>query len=283
MRSNTSCGDIPFQLMQLRSSRNSRGSLATANSATATAWKEYDKDLRRASGPAFPFYTRESNMIMRKNNASPDIENVQDEIDDDGSTAKPVSPASVNPFDVEKLVASPIYLAANGIKSAHLPIPVRNAPGTQVWFRVHPDPTFARVFNMLTWVKDGETYLAAPAVAAEYPSEFKQMMLYVCMTSLGALFIWSVAMPTENSSGHWLSSKHEAAEVARGRSIRIRSNKETESWQFSFMEDPIPEVEPDWPNESYASLLDRAFVKTNQYIGSHDHEVMRSLRGLPLC
>jgi hypothetical protein len=152
-----------------------------------------------------------------------------------------------------------------------------------VWFRVHPDPTFARVFNILIWVKDGEIYLAAPAVAAEYPSEFKQMMLYVCMTSLGALFLWSVAMPTENSSGHWLSSKHEAAEAARKRSIRIRSNKETESWKHSFMEDPIPEVEPDWPNESYASLIDRAFMKTNQYIGSHDHEVMRSLRGLPLC
>jgi hypothetical protein len=218
-----------------------------------------------------------------KSNVSDDINIAPIDKQNDDSMVAPVPPASVDPFDLESLTATPSYLAANGIKSAALPIPVRAAPGAQVWFRVHPDPTYARVFNTLVWTKDGETYLAAPLVAAEYPKEFRQTMLYVCMTSLGALFIWSVAMPTETSSGNWLSSKHEAAEAARKRSIRIRSNKETESWEYSFVEDPVPEVDPIWPNESYASIINRAFMKVNQFIGSPDHEVMRFLRGLPLC
>jgi hypothetical protein len=222
-------------------------------------------------------------MTKKSHSSTPGPDTGHHDTEDAGPAPKTVSPASIDPFDLESLTATPIYLAANGIKSAALPIPVRSAPGAQVWFRVHPDPAYARVFNTLIWTKDGETYLAAPHVAAEYPREFRQTMLYVCMTSLGTLFIWSVAMPTENSSGNWLSSKHEAAEAARKRSIRIRSNKETESWEYSFAEDPIPEIDPEWPNESYVSLINRAFMKVNQFIDSPDHEVMRFLRGLPLC
>jgi hypothetical protein len=188
-----------------------------------------------------------------------------------------------DPYDLESLVAEPAYVSGAGVKAGASAIPVRDKPGDQCWFRVHPDPTFARVFHTITWVKDKEIYLAAPAIAKEYPAEFKEQKLYVCMTMTGALFIWMVAMPTENSSGNWLSSKHEAAEFARKRSIRIRSDKETESWVYTYSENPIPEVDPVFPNESYISLINRAFMKSGHFIDTPDHEVMRWLRGLPLC
>ena len=105
---------------------------------------------------------------MTKNSKSKTLDHElgHNENKDSSSAQKPVSPASIDPFDLESLTATPSYLAANGIKSAALPVPVRSASGAQVWFRVHPDPTYARVFNTMVWTKDGETYLAAPPVAA---------------------------------------------------------------------------------------------------------------------
>jgi hypothetical protein len=223
---------------------------------------------------------------MARKKQTPDLKIVTDNIDDIGAATQPAKPVPVvppDPFDLESLTVTPAYISASGVKSVAVPIPVRDKPGDQCWFCVHPDPQYARVFNTVTWVKDKEIYLAAPSVAAEYPKDFKPAMMYVCMSMTGTLFIWMVHMPTEHSSGNWLSSKHEAAEFARKRSIRIRSDKETESWKYTFSEDPIPEADPQWPNESYASLINRAFMKVNHFIDTPDHEVMRFLRGLPLC
>jgi hypothetical protein len=223
-------------------------------------------------------------MAKKAETTPPDLKIVDDTTDDTAAPASKPAPTMLpDPYDLESLAVTPAYVNTAGMKSALLPIPVREKPGDQVWFRVHPDPDYARVFNTLVWAKDKEVYLAAPAVAAEYPREFRQSKIYICMSMTGALFAWMVAMPTENSTGNWLSSKHEAAEFARKRSIRIRSNKETESWEYTYSENPIPEVDPVWPNETYIGLINRAFMKVNHFIDTPDHEVMRFLRGLPLC
>ena len=219
---------------------------------------------------------------MAKKSETPDLTIVGDE-ETAGIPAPPPKPVLPDPYDLKSLAVTPAYVSAAGTKSALTAIPVREKPGDQVWFRVHPDPDYARVFNTIVWAKDKEIYLAAPAVVAEYPKEFKQAKIYICMSMTGSLFAWMVAMPTENSTGNWLSSKHEAAEFARKRSIRIRSNKDTGQWEYTYSEDPIPEKDPVWPNETYIGLINRAFMKANHFIDTPDHEVMRYLRGLPLC
>ena len=75
-------------------------------------------------------------MAKKAKTHPPDLVIVGDNPDDTaGPAPKPSHPTLPDPYDLESLAVTPAYVNSAGMKSALLPIPVREKPGDQVWFQ----------------------------------------------------------------------------------------------------------------------------------------------------
>jgi hypothetical protein len=194
----------------------------------------------------------------------------------DNSTA-----AGSDPFNLASLRIGMAFKEAANVKKVLNVVPVRR-PKKQEWFRAHPDETYRGDFAVIKLEADGEFFLVAPAVAREFPKECSFVTIYTVINSSGVVFLWPATIPAPDGyQNPWLTSAHEVAAAAMKRSVRMQSNRALGAYEYYFSDNPTPENDPVFPEESFLELLRIAFHKPGHFVDSVNHPVIRQLRGLP--
>jgi len=188
---------------------------------------------------------------------------------------------AVDPFDdLEALTISQDFEEMAGVKKALVTVPVRK-PGAAEFFRVHLEIEYHQGFACLELgdVKRDNFFLVAKNFTHEVePKLLTRRTLYLCKSKQGVLFLWPVKVPTEDGGRYneWFISAHAAAAQAMTKWTRVWSNMPLGAYEHKFFQNI--EDEPEWPDLSYKAILKIAF-KGNPPIDSHDHPVMKLLRG----
>jgi hypothetical protein len=128
----------------------------------------------------------------------------------------------IDPFaDVEAFRLSP-ETSIVAVRQVIARVPVRK-PGSQEFFRVHPDEPY-RLDTGIIELRDGrETYLVAPGLYEELADEMRFVRLYTWTSRGGAVFLWAVPLPGPDVRRNgWHDSAHAAAELATKQWTRIK-------------------------------------------------------------
>ena len=183
--------------------------------------------------------------------------------------------ATKNKFDVSQLRLSQNFADAIGVKKALLTVPVRK-PGRQDFVRVHPDPTY-RIETAVIELKDeNETYLVAPHLWSELPTEVTPKILFSAINRQGVLFLWPVRLPgSDGRSNPWNETALSAAQMAMNKWIRVASNRSLGAYEIYEASGDL--ADPEWPDISFQKIIEVAF-RAN-FIESFDHPVIKRLLG----
>jgi hypothetical protein len=157
-------------------------------------------------------------------------------------------------------------------------IPVRR-PSKESWFRSHPEPSFRFPARLIELKEQNEVYLVDRELWSELGSEstFVTKVLVPVMTRQQALLIWPIRLPgADGRIDDWNASALEAADIARGKWIRLSPNKSLGAYEV--IAGPDPQAPLAWPEHSFEALLKIAFK--GKIIDTLDHPVIRQLRGL---
>jgi hypothetical protein len=196
-------------------------------------------------------------------------ENIKDNVD------KIEEITEANKFDLSKLRLSQNYGDAVGVKKALLNVPVHK-PGRQDFIRVHSDPAFRLETEVIEVKDENETYLVAPDLWSDLPTELSPKILFTAINRQGVLFIWPVRLPgTDGKSNPWNDSVRDAANMAMKQWIRLASNRSLGAYEIYAATGGL--ADPVWPEISFQKIIEIAFK--NHYIDSVDHPVIKRLLG----
>jgi hypothetical protein len=170
--------------------------------------------------------------------------------------------------------------AALGVRKVYTRVPVHK-PNTQTWFRVHPDPAFTVVLNILTLKHgagglDKEHYLVTPRVAPLLIGEFRPMQIFYVIDRQGSISLWPIALPNpDGRSNSWAESA--LAAVSTAQECWTRLIPADGGYELLVTKDErVPE--PNWPADlDLHALLKLAFK--DKLIDDPDHEVIKLLQG----
>jgi hypothetical protein len=180
-----------------------------------------------------------------------------------------------NPFDPARLRIGQRFGEGQDVRQVLVSVPVRK-PQRQEFIRVHPDPAMSLPVALLELKADRQTYIVDPALAPALPGEAVSKMLYLSITSNGALFLWPVKLPDEQDRlDEWNNVAHQAAALAKEQWVRVAANMPAGC--YDVMTASASFREPNWPDVSFAQLLEIAFKK--RIIEDLDHDVLKRLRG----
>ena len=208
-------------------------------------------------------------------------QNTSDQNTSDQNTSNQNTPGqkAPDPFDVEALRLPPSFVETAGVKKILSTVPVRK-PHRQEWIWVHPSEAYRGNFATIHLEEDGEFYILTPTVAREITEETISVTIYTVMNRNGVLFLWPVKIPNTDGRGQqWHSSAHEAAEVAMGRWVRVRANRDLGAYEHAFTDNPTSDTPPTWPELSFHELLKLGFYKTGRFVENFEHPVVKKLRG----
>lgn len=192
----------------------------------------------------------------------------------DGNGPITVHP-SANQFDPANLRLSQNFAESAGVKKLVTTIPVRK-PNKQDFIRVHPDAAFRLETAVLEFKEERETYLVAPDLWPELPSELTPKVLFTAMNRQKVLFVWSIRLPGEDGRhDEWNASALEAAEMAQKDWIRVSANMSLGAYEVYQATGDL--AEPEWPNMEFPKILEIAFK--GRFIADLDHPALRRLRG----
>jgi hypothetical protein len=187
--------------------------------------------------------------------------------------------APPDPFSVEALRLGQNFVEKSGVRKLLTTVPVRK-PSKQEWIRVHPDESYRDIFAVIKLEEDGDFYIIAPAIARELMNETLAVTIYTVINKQGVVFLWPVRVPNPDARVNaWHTSAIEAAEMAMKRSIRVKANTALKAYEIALQDDPIPEIDPVWPDLSFAELLSIGFRKVGRLVDSLDHPVVKKLQG----
>ena len=189
----------------------------------------------------------------------------------------PTNNHAPDPYDPKNLRLTQDFATSVGVKRAILTIPVRK-PAASWFVRVHADKSMRLQTALLELKEDRETYLVAPALWPELSAEssLRPMELFTAINRQGVLFVWPVALPgADGKTNPWHGAALEAATIAQERWVRIQANMSLGAYDVFEATGELPE--PKWPEMSLADILRVAFK--DKRIDSHDHPVLRRLRG----
>lgn len=194
---------------------------------------------------------------------------------------EPVSDASKapDPFDPDQLRLSQDFGASLGIEKVLTSVPVRK-PSKEAWIQVHPDDNFHLRTFVIDLKDEGEIYLVDQLLWPNLQGEatFSRRHLFTTVTRQGKAFIWPIRLPGPNGKiNSWNADALQAAEMARGKWIRISANMETKAYDVVVAPNQLQLQLPQWPKESFRELFQIAFK--DKFIDSMDHIVLRKLRG----
>lgn len=180
-----------------------------------------------------------------------------------------------NPYDPASLRLSQNFTESTGVKKLLTTVPVKK-PNKQDFIRVHPDPAFRLETAVLEFKEERETYLVAPALWSELPSELTPKVLFVAMNRQKVLFLWPIRLPGEDSRhDEWNASALEAATIAQQHWVRVSSNMSLGAYDISQASGDL--LEPEWPDYTLSQILEIAFK--GRFIQDLNHPALRRLRG----
>jgi hypothetical protein len=193
----------------------------------------------------------------------------------DNPDLKVIEPASLDPFDPEALRLSQDFAALADVKPILATVPVRK-PNKQDYVRVHPSEAYQLTTALLELKDERENYLVAPDLRHELFGELVPVTIFTAITRQGVVFLWSCRLPDETGrSNPWHDSALEAAERAKNKWTRIAADMSLGAYRIWEASGELPE--PEWPEQSLRDLLAIAFK--GRYIDTHDHAVLKRLRG----
>ena len=193
----------------------------------------------------------------------------------DKSELPPVDSEAPDPFDPEALRLSQDFAQLADVKPILATVPVRK-PGRQDYVRINVDPDYQLTTAILQLKEEREDYIVAPDVRQELFGELVPVTLFTAINRQGVVFLWPCRIPDETGrSNSWYESALEAAELARESWVRISADMSLGAYRIYVANGQLPE--PEWPTESFRDLLKIAFK--SRYIDSHDHPVLKRLRG----
>ena len=197
-------------------------------------------------------------------------------------TTTSTSTEAIDVFDFEAIRIPPNFEREAGVRKQLTMVRVRK-PRRQEWVRVHPDPAYhAKVATIVLKEDENskeEIYLVAPRVAEDMADEITLTTLYLAMNRQGDVFIWPCRDPNpELRRGDTAAtSRLEAIEAAMTRYVRVQWR--SPAYEMSFRDDTVVDVDPTWPDKSFAELVEIAFFKSGLYIADPNHPVIKILQG----
>jgi hypothetical protein len=201
--------------------------------------------------------------------------------DDPEDRLDKASSSAPDPFNLQSLKINMSFKEDSNVRKMLNVVPVRR-PKKQEWIRVHPDETYRGDFAVIKLEADGEFFIVAPAIAREFAKECSFVTIYTVINTSGVVFLWPATIPAPDGyQNPWLTSAHEVAAAAMKRSVRMQSNRALGAYEYYFSDNPTPENDPIWPEESFLALLRIAFHKPGHFVDNVNHPVIRQLRGLP--
>ena len=164
-----------------------------------------------------------------------------------------------------------------GTRKIRSVIPV-NKPGKMEWVHLLDHPDFlipgAAVLDLQN---GGRLYLVVPEVAAQLADDVKLFKLAPALTRQDKLFLWPcpIIQPGETPNS-WHTSHNDAFHAAKSGWIRMKSNLSCGFYDIIEPEKIMPE--PDWPDMSFADMLQIAF-NDDHIVDRDDHPALRRLLG----
>ncbi|MDB5340537.1 MAG: hypothetical protein JWN70_6156 [Planctomycetaceae bacterium] len=187
-----------------------------------------------------------------------------------------VKPKS-DPFDPERLRLSQDYAVSLGVQKKTLTIPTRKPDGTW-WVQTPVDEEYQMPVCVLELKEEREIYLVDSDLRAELATESTvgPRLMVPTLNRQGVLFFWPIRLPgADGKLDEWSRSAAEAADLARGRWIRVASNMSLGAYEVFTTSAALPD--PIWPDKPIHELLRIAFK--DRVIDTFDHPVLRRLRG----
>jgi hypothetical protein len=181
-----------------------------------------------------------------------------------------------DPFALENLRIGQNFADTVGVKKLITTVPVRK-PNKQDFIRVRPEPEYRDIFALIEVQEDREVYLVSKDLAPDLVDEVKPYQLFTATNRQGVPFLWPTKLPgLDGRINEWNRSSIEAAEKAMSRWVRVMANMSLGAYDIYEAQGAIPD--PQWPNLSFNDLLRIAF--RDKFVASHDHPVLKRLRGL---
>ena len=179
----------------------------------------------------------------------------------------------LDPFDLASLRLDQTY--SDGVAVKKLITQIRVGKPRQHFVRVNPDPDYRISPVAIIELKDDrESYLVAPALAAELAGEFTSVAIFTGISRVG-LFLWPVPLPgPDGKLNPWHRSAMIAVEKAEHRWVRVAANLEAGGYDISEAAASI--ADPEWPALPFAEMVRIAFQVARR---SPDHPLILKLRG----
>lgn len=187
------------------------------------------------------------------------------------------------PFDFSNLRLPPTFELGAVAKKLITTIPVKKPSSTE-FFRIRPEDewTFQTFLLDLNEGEEGK-YLVIPELVTEVSStgRLRPVTIYTGITHPGqVLFLSDIPLPNpDGRDNRYNISRRVAYDLAKTKWVRIQSNTALGAYQTSVACGILPD--PVWPEEpeSIINALEIAFK--DKLIDSHDHPVLKRLRGEP--
>ena len=164
-----------------------------------------------------------------------------------------------------------------GTRKIRSVIPV-NKPGKMEWVHLLDHPDFLLPGAAFLDLQDGgRLYLVVPEIAAQLTDDVKLVKLAPGLTRQDKLFLWPCPLiPSGETPNPWHTSHNDAFNAAKGGWIRMKSNRACGFYDIIEPEKIMPE--PDWPDMSFADMLQIAF-NDDHIVDRDDHPALRRLKG----
>lgn len=183
--------------------------------------------------------------------------------------------AGGNAFDLANLRLPQNYQSLAGVRKVRETVRVRK-PNKQEFVRVHPGTEWRYPTFTLRLKSPAEDYLVAPELWDGLARELTPSELVLACNTFGDAFIWPLRLPGDDGRlDSWSESARAAAIRAETQFIRLIPNMRQSAYDLVESQDPMPE--PEWPPESFESLLQLAFKGC--YIDTLGHPIVRQLQG----
>ena len=164
-----------------------------------------------------------------------------------------------------------------GTRKIRSVIPV-SKPGKMEWVQLLDHPDFLLLGAAFLDLQDGgRLYLVVPEIAAQLTDDVKLVKLAPGLTRQDKLFLWPCPLiPSGETPNPWHTSHNDAFNAAKNGWIRMKSNRACGFYDIIEPEKIMPE--PDWPDMSFADMLQIAF-NDDHIVDRDDHPALRRLKG----
>jgi hypothetical protein len=158
------------------------------------------------------------------------------------------------------------------------PVRVRK-PKPREYFRIHPGKDFTGPMWLLEHEidMDVETYVVTDHMRLLLSDEVKLMQVFTAVNKLGAVFLWTVQLPTDCDKRirQIAEAKLRAAEEAKSKWVQLKWSGPHGAHLTKVAQGDLGE--PVWGESDFQQLVYTAF--DGRVINSVDHPIVRELNG----